>query len=501
MRFLKLYAGFILLLLWLSVFPAMGQKTSRPNIIIIYADDMGYGDLAVQNPESKIPTPYLDRLASEGMRFTDAHSSSGVCSPSRFALLTGMYHWRRRHEIIRAFGTPDFFESSDVTIAEMLRNEGYQTAMIGKWHLGWEWDEIRIREGNNRDPGIYDWSKPIPGGPVDRGFDYYFGDGTINFPPYTWIENDRFLEPPLYELDLQGRETREGRWEFRDGPMAKDWNPYDVLPTMTEKAVEYINSRTSETPFFFYFSLPSPHAPIIPNEEFWGKSGAGGYGDFVYQTDWVSGQVLEALKENGLDENTIVIFTSDNGAERYAWERARKYGHFSSGKLRGLKRDVWEGGHRVPFIIRWPGMIEPGSVSDEVISQVDLKATFASIAGYRLSDDEAHDSYDLTPVFLGREYDHPLREATIHNTFEDKFAIRKGKWLFINNSSGEQFESPDWYDELRGYETFDTDGLLFDMSVDPGQRNNLYSEFPEVAVELENLLHQYRNSTRTVNHR
>ena len=478
------------------------NDNKQPNIIIIYADDMGYGDLNCQNPDSKIPTPNLDKLASEGMRFTDAHSSSGICSPSRFALLSGTYHWRRQHGIVGAFGKP-FFKDTDITLPQLLNENGYTTACIGKWHLGWDWEfknepsaEV-IQWGKKRKvylPGDIDWSKPISGGPLARGFDYYFGDGTINFPPYAWVENDRIIEAPseLMDIDSIGFETKEGRWEFRPGPKVKDWNPYKVLPTLTQKAVEYVKKQDKEKPFFLYFALPSPHAPIIPNDEFDGKSQAGGYGDFLVQTDWVAGQVLNALKENGLEDNTIVIFSADNGPESYAWERAERYGHFSMGDFRGLKRDVWEGGHHVPFIVKWPGQIEAGSVSDEVISQVDIMATLARITETSLPENAAPDSYNFLPVLTGEEYLSPIREATIHNTYAGKWGIRKGDWLYINSNSGGHREAPESFKKLKGYTDFETEGILFNMKDDPEQRDNLYEMYPEKVEEMEEILQEYR---------
>ena len=475
-----------------------------PNIVIIYADDMGYGDLNCQNPDSKIPTPHLDKLAAEGMRFTDAHSSSGICSPSRFALLSGSYHWRRQHGIVGAFGKP-FFRDSDFTLAQMLKTKGYRTACIGKWHLGWDWAFKNppsgkvMQWGKMRDfylPEDIDWSKPISGGPLDRGFDYYFGDGTINFPPYAWVENDRITEVPTEVMDIQdiGFETKEGNWEFRPGPKVKDWNPYEVLPTLSQKSIEWIKKQDGQQPFFLYFALPSPHAPIIPNDEFDGSSEAGGYGDFMVQTDWVVGQVLKALQEQGLEDNTLVLFSADNGPEAYAWKRAETYGHFSMGDFRGLKRDVWEGGHHVPFLLKWPGRIEAGSVSNEVISQVDVMATLAKLTEVELPEDAAPDSYDFTPVILGEAYASPLRSTSIHNTYASIWAIRQGDWLYINDSTGGHRKLPDSFKALRSYEDFSSPGLLFDMQKDAEQRVNLYEQFPEKIAELDSLLESYRNS-------
>ncbi|CAI8183817.1 MAG: Arylsulfatase [Formosa sp. Hel1_33_131] len=476
---------------------------NQPNIVIIYADDMGYGDLNCQNPDSKIPTPNLDKLASEGMRFTDAHSSSGICSPSRFALLTGSYHWRRQHGIVGPFGKP-FFKDSDITLPQLLKTKGYNTACIGKWHLGWDWDFINKKPSSSRnywgnDHKMYDlkdinWEAPITGGPLDRGFDYYYGDGTINFPPFAWIENDRFVEIPndIFEFNQFERKVKEAGWDSRPGPKVKGWDPYKVLPTLTKKTIEWINRQDENKPFFLYFAMPSPHSPIIPNDEFDGKSQAGGYGDFMVQTDWVAGQVLKALKEKGMEDNTIVIFSADNGTESYAWERAEKYGHFSMGDFRGLKRDVWEGGHHVPFIIKWPSKIKAGSVSKELISQVDIMATLASITGADLTEKAAPDSYNFLSVLKGEKYKSPLRETTIHNTYESKWGVRKGDWLYINSSSGGHREMPESFKNLTGYADFNTKGLLFNMKDDPEQRVNLYEKYPEKIIEMDKLLQENR---------
>jgi arylsulfatase A-like enzyme len=500
--------------IWIALLALVGASsllhaTDRPNIVIIYADDMGYGDLNIQNPGSKIPTPNLDQLAREGMRFTDAHSSSGICSPSRFALLTGTYHWRRQHGIVNSFGPPSFFRDDDYTLPQMLKDAGYRTAAIGKWHMGFNWTFKNPPSGRveqwNRVREYYkyedvDWTQPITGGPLDRGFDYYFGDGTINFPPYAWMENERMLDLPTSEVDINNMpyDTLEGNWEFRPGLMVEGWNPYDVLPTLTKKAVEWVHQQEADQPFFLYFPLPSPHAPIIPNEEFLGKSEAGAYGDFVYQSDWVAGQVLQALADKGLADNTIVIFTADNGPEAYAWERARRYDHFSMGELRGLKRDVWEGGHHVPFIIKWPGRVPAHSVSEEVISQVDIMATIAAITNTSLPDQAAPDSYNFLPVAKGAALRTPLREATVHNTYDRNWGLRQGKWLYIDGPTGGSRQMPDFFMEMRGYEKFTSEALLFDLETDVGQRNNLSDQHPERVAAMAALLKQYQDQGYSV---
>jgi arylsulfatase A len=329
---------------------------------------------------------------------------------------------------------------------------------------------------------------------VDRGFDYYFGDGTINFPPYVWFENNRVNETPteLMLTDNIGYETKEGRWEFRPGPRVKGWNPYEVLPTITHKAIDWIGLQDKKQPFFLYFSLPSPHAPIIPNDEFIGKSEAGGYGDFIFQTDWVIGQILTALKENGFDDNTIIIFTSDNGPEQYAFARARDYNHFSMGDFRGLKVDIWEGGHRVPLIIRWPGHIKPGTVSDKLISQIDYMATLAAATGIALPEGAASDSYNFLPTLLGNEYNFPEREILIHNTYANRWAVRQGDWLYMDTNSGEHRIMPQFFKDLRDYTDFETDGLLFNLKEDIEQRVNLYEQHPQKVQEMDRLIHVYK---------
>jgi len=477
---------------------ALHTTKQQPNVIILYADDMGYGDLNIQNSNSKIPTPNLDKLAREGMRFTDGHSSSGICTPSRYALLTGRYHWRDFHNIVGPLG-PSVFKEDQFTIAQMFKDQGYATACIGKWHLGWDWEAIKKADWQNKEirvpsPEAYDWEKPIPGGPLDRGFDYYFGDGTINFPPYVFMENDKVLEIPTETMSTPKGMALEGHWEARPGPAAKDWDFFKVLPTLTNKAVKYITERKDqEKPFFLYLPFPSPHAPIIPNEEFRGKSKAGPYGDFVFQTDWCAGQMLEALDAIGQTDNTIVIFSSDNGPERYAYDRIQNYEHYSSGELRGLKRDIYEGGHHVPFMVRWPNKIEAGVVNDEVIHQVDILKTLASIIGVELPADLAHDSHDFSNVWLGEPYQEGIRKSTVQNTREGSYAIRMGDWLLVNDSNGYISKPPSWSKEHFGYQKSNSKVELFNLKEDIGQKNNLSEQQPNRVQQLQKELVRVRS--------
>jgi arylsulfatase A len=467
------------LLAWISLPATATSASTKPNIVILYADDLGYGDFKLNNPASKIPMPNLERLAEQGMNFTDAHSSSGICSPSRYALLTGRAHWRDFHGIVGAFGKPPF-KPGQLTLPALLREKGYATACIGKWHLGWNWDAIRKAKGSG--PDDFDWTQPIPGGPLDHGFDYYFGDEVINFPPYGWIENNKVVQAPDTMMDEKTWKTiKEGRWECRPGPMVTGWNPYDNLPTITRKSVEYVLSRKGkEQPFFLYVPFPSPHAPIIPNDAFDGKSGAGPYGDFVHETDDACGRILKALDEIGQTENTLVLFTADNGPENYCLERREKFGHWSSAPLRGQKRHIHEGGHRVPTVLRWPGVIKPGSTSSSLFAQTDLMATLASLVGYALPKNAAEDSFDFLPYLRGETARGP-RTAMVHNTNANAYAIREGDWVLVHvRPSGAKAR------QEGGGRTERIE--LHNLREDISQTRNLAAQHPERVQALQALL-------------
>ncbi len=373
-----------------------------PNIIIILADDLGYGDLSCLNINSKIQTPNLDKLAESGMIFTDAHSSAAVCSPTRYGLLTGRYNWRSKlkRNVLWYWDEP-LIENDRLTLGDLLSQCGYATACIGKWHLGWEWpsndgsrvnDQLHIGEYNKKIRDAFskkiDFTKKIAGGPVSRGFDYYFGDDVPGFPPFCFIENDRILQLPT-------REKPDSIFGYSNGgPMVEGWNWENLLPEYTKKAVQYIYGeddtgrpmREKNKPFFLYFPLSAPHVPIAPSQKFRGSSDAYAYGDFVQQIDWTVKEILDALDQIGQKQNTLVIFTSDNGSPGRSGENmvgeynsVRESGHNPSYIFRGTKTDTWEGGHRVPFIARWPGLISSGTMSSETICLTDLMATFASI--------------------------------------------------------------------------------------------------------------------------
>lgn len=486
------------------------RSSAAPNIIVVLADDMGYGDLGANNPESKIPTPNLDRLAAEGIRFTDAHAASSVCTPSRYALLTGRYAWRSRLKkgIVWEWDG-SLIEPDRDTVASMLSRHGYRTACVGKWHLGWDWPTKDGRHPNETLPfGVgrtgkeraayaanIDFDGRIGGGPVDRGFDTYFGVDVPNFSPYTWFRDDRLTEAPTVEkpADIYGN----------PGPSVPGWRHEPMIPAFVDEAVGLIESsghgpetdapEEARRPFFLYVPLTSPHSPIVPNEQFIGASECGRYGDFVCEVDWVVGRLMAALDRAGIAEETLIVFTSDNGPENRVrdddgvYERIRQYGHYSMDGLRGIKRDVWEGGHRVPFVARWPKQIPAGGVCSRLISLVDLYATCADIVGSEIADDQAPDSVSILPL-LRSPTEGAVRESLVHHSAAGTFALRTGDWVLIDGPTGGDNEEPDWYRAERGYESDGHPKQLFDVRNDRSERVNRFADRPDVVSELEDAL-------------
>ncbi|MGQ9574793.1 MAG: sulfatase family protein [Thermoguttaceae bacterium] len=483
---------------WEATAPAAGLK-AKPNIILILCDDLGYGDVRCNNPEGKIPTPNIDRLAAQGMRFTDAHTSSSVCTPTRYSLLTGRYHWRSRLQsgVLGGF-SPRLIEPGRLTVAALLRKHGYQTACIGKWHLGMDWArkpgtppfDDRVEKGP--EGWNADFTRPISNGPNQVGFDYYFGiSASLDMVPYTFIENDRVTAVPTVDKAFPMVLGRSGH-PTRGGPAAADFEAADVLPTLGRKAVQYIAQHAAEAragrPLFLYLPLSAPHTPIVPTPPWQGQSRLNPYGDFVMQTDACVGQVIRALDEHGLAANTLVIVTSDNGCSPEAdFPALQAKGHNPSYVLRGHKADIWEGGHRVPLVVRWPGKVQPGSTSDQLVSLIDFMATFAEILGEKLPDNAGEDSVSLLPALLGCA-DRPLREALVHQSAPGKFAIRQGPWKLILCPGSGGWSSP------RDAEATKL-GLpkvqLYDLSADIGEKRNLQAEHPEIVRRLTALLEKY----------
>ena len=448
---------------------------SHPNIIFILADDLGYGDLTCQNRDSKIPTLSMDRLAAEGIRFTDAHSPSAVCTPTRYGILTGRYAWRTRLKRGVLWGySPPLIEPERTTVASFLKRHGYHTACVGKWHLGLGLPTTDGKPANGKGSNV-DFSRPIRGGPTALGFDSFYGiAASLDMPPYVFIEDDRTLGIP-------NQITREGG---REGLTAPGFRAVDVMPSLTEKAVEVV--RTAQEPFFLYLPLTAPHTPVVPTEFVKGVSRAGEYGDFVMLVDWTVGRIMDALERSGRGRNTLLIVTSDNGSTRKPMKR---FDHLPNGRLRGRKSDIWEGGHRVPFIARWPGVIPAGATSDETLSLVDLLATSAAIVGAELPDGAGQDSYNMLPALKGEKLARPIREATVVHSINGMFAVRQGPWkLVLGRGSGgwSSKGSPE-----------DPPGQLYDLDQDLNEKLNLYERDPQRVDRLTKLLEKYRLEGRS----
>lgn len=423
----------------------------KPNIVFILADDLGTGDVQRLNPaRGKIPTPHLDRLATQGMIFSDAHSGSSVCTPTRYGLLTGRYAWRTRLQrgVLDGGSDAPLIAAGRFTVAEMLRGQGYRTGCVGKWHLGFEFDgAVKKAKGRSGAPV----GTRIMGGPVTRGFDEFWGCSNARTME-SLIEGDRVTE----ELP-----------------------PVEMLPRLVRRAEEFIAAH-AKTPFFLYVPLTSPHTPIVPAPAWKGKSPLGEYADFVMQTDDAVGRILAALEQHGVAEKTLVIFTADNGCSPQAGvEALEKKGHFASAGFRGYKSDIWEGGHRVPFLVRWPGVVKPASASDATICLVDFMATIAEITGAKLPAEAAPDSVSFLPTLRGIEFA-PLRDSVVHHSIEGRFAIRSGQWkLCLCAGSGGWSKGGD-RDPVQ----------LYDLTADPGETTNLASKNPEVVERLTALLHR-----------
>lgn len=469
----------------------------KPNIIVILADDLGYGDIKAMNSKSKIPTPNIDKMVSEGVLFTNAHAPAAVCTPSRYSILTGRYSWRseRKKGVTWVWEGP-MIENDRFTIGDMLKNQGYNTACVGKWHLGVEWPTTDGFPATLKNHGKnIDYDKPIKNGPTSLGFDYYFGQEVPSFPPHAFIENDRLVVKPT--------EWMEPGNTGLPGAMASGWRYEDLMYSITDKAIQYIKDqayRDVSKPFFLYFAMSAPHTPIAPHENFFGKTEVGRFGDYVYEMDYHVGRVLNLLDSLEISKNTLVVFLSDNGGVnedglRYTSEIGdliKNYGHNSNGILRGIKSDAWEGGHRIPFIVKWPGHVKANSTSEALVSGVDLMATFAALTGEKLSEKVAEDSYNILPVIEGKTK--VAREALVTQSGEGILSIQKGDWKLVLCSGG----GGKWsgIGHLPVKETVNGKQIwknvqLFNLTNDIGEKTDLASSNQELVVDLIKLLKQY----------
>ncbi len=462
-----------LLLLLLLLCPTAWAE--HPNVVLILTDDMGYGDLGCYNPESKIPTPHLDQLAADGLRFTDAHAPGPLCHVSRYGLLTGRYPFRKKIQ----WRNNAVIDEDRMTIATLLKNAGYRTAMVGKWHLGFFEDEK--------------FEGPLTGGPVDRGFETYFGiRASTDIPPYFYIRGNRAVLPPTEFIEAnntEGWSPIQGEF-WREGGIAPDLKLEEVLPRFTDEAIAVVQNHqksASDSPLFLYLAYPAPHTPWLPTKPFQGKTDVGLYGDFMHMVDHEVGRVLESLEANAMAEDTLVIVTADNGPVWYEVDTER-FGHDSRGGLRGMKAGAWEGGHRMPFLVRWPDRVKPGGVTDQIITFTDLFATFAEIVDAEIPPGQAPDSESFLPVLLSQiSEDEPVRGPIALQAGRGHFMIRSGDWKLITGpeSGGFTKVDPNVVKTLPKVQ-------LYNLREDPGETTNLQAEYPEKVQELTRQLEAIR---------
>ena len=474
---------------------------ARPNIVIILADDMGFGDVAALNPESKIPTPNLDRLAADGMTFTDSHSPSAVCTPTRYGLLTGRYCWRTKltRGVLGGY-SPPLLEPGRSTIADMLRKNGYQTGAFGKWHLGMSLPTTRADANTKRwdgDPGI-DFGGVITDSPIHHGFDKYFGvSASLDMAPYVYIQNDRFTMLPTLQ-----QEAVSFPHFVRSGPRSEDFVIDEVLDRIVQEANAFIaKASNGDKPFFMYVPFTAPHKPAQPHARFKGKTNLGEYGDFVVQVDAAVGDVLKALDAAQVADNTLVVYTSDNGSymfrakadeddhvDKETIQAYRTEHHRPNGPFRGTKADIFEAGHHVPFFVRWPGEVKAGSRCDEPITHTDLYATCAEIVGAQTGDAEAEDSSSLLSLMMGESIHRAA--PVVHHSVSGMFAIRDGRWkLILGNGSGGR-EKPSGKPFAKPYQ-------LYDMTADEAEQTNLAEQHPHVVARLTEMVNAIRTNGRS----
>ena len=467
------------------------QTESNPNVIFVLADDLGIGDISPTNPDCQIKTPNLRAMAEQGLTFLDAHSSSSVCTPTRYGLLTGRYNWRSRLEKgVLGGSSKHLIPAERETVAHLLHRAGYHSKMIGKWHLGWDWAKTEV-DGKQK----IDFTKPVANGPNINGFDNYYGHcGSLDMAPYVWVDTGKVTALPEREEGVTREEDRYG-W-YRKGPISPDFKIDEVLPNLFGKGIEYIKERAPEAkagqPFFLYLPLPAPHTPIVPVPPFKGASEINPYADFVMQVDHHMGELFAAIKAAGIDDNTIVIFSSDNGCSPEAnFELLKEHNHDPSAGFRGHKADIYEGGHRVPMIVRWPNKIKPGRTTNTLACLTDFYATMREITGQPSIDQGGEDSFSLLPVFSGDE--EGQRESLISHSIGGFFSIRQGDWKLCLSAGSGGWSSPN---EKQAAKRKLPKLQLFNLASDRGERTNLHEKHPEQVEQLLELLQKQINAGR-----
>lgn len=465
---------------------------NKPNVVYILADDMGYGDVSALNPRAAFRTPNFDAMAHNGVVFTDAHASSAVCTPSRYSILTGRYNWRSRlkSHVIGGF-SPPLIEQGRATVASLLKEQGYRTAAVGKWHLGMDFaktPDFAEKDGFEHSPGV-DYMRPIQNGPNAHGFDSFFGiSASLDMPPYAYIENDRFTAVPDPDRAFSG----QGKQFFREGPCAPDFDHQQVLDVLTDRALDTLE-ELREGPFFLYFALPAPHTPIFPAPAFQGKSGTNAYGDFVLHCDDVLGRVRNKLKELGIAENTLLIYTSDNGCSPMAdFEELRAHGHNPSFVFRGMKADIYEGGHRVPLLMEWPKGMPKGETCGRLVCLSDLMATLADLLGFKLLDNQGEDSVSILPLMKDPKADE-VRQDLVHQSIDGSLSLRRGDYKLALCPGSGGWSSPQPGQEPRDAPRFQ----LFNLAEDVAEQHNLLDQFPEMVQDMKQTLKTYLQNGRS----
>ena len=455
---------------------SLGLLSAKPNVIIVMADDLGIGDVSPTNPDCKIKTPHLQKMADQGVTFLDAHTPSSVCTPTRYGLLTGRYNWRSRLARGVLSGTSNHLIPADrPTLGHLLKEAGYHTSMIGKWHLGWDW---------TKDGKKIDFAKPVKNGPDINGFDQYYGHcGSLDMAPYVWVDTGKPTAIPIREEGVTKKQDPYG-W-YRKGPIAPDFEIEQVLPHLFQKAITRIEERVKEDqPFFIYLPLPAPHTPIVPVPPFKGASKMNPYADFVMQMDHHMGQLMAALKKNGVNDNTLLIFTSDNGCSPEGnFDALAKFNHSPSGKYRGHKADIYEGGHRVPLIFRWPGSIKGDRTTNSLACLTDLYTTLQDITDQPRKPLGGEDGFSLWPLLS--EKGDTDRKNIISHSISGHFAIREGDWkLCLASGSGGWSAPKEAQAKKQGLPAMQ----LFNLKTDLGEKTNLVAKKPDKVKALLALL-------------